>query len=157
MCVCSVCLPVCVGGMAAERFINPVHQGSVGFTLRHQRLKDVSATQARQRLYEILIWALIFYHNNPPPSTPSAANTSTPALLPQLVDSFAVLLRRLSTTASILYHWLSIVIHPAEHCMFLIIINRAVWSLVYRTLSYITVNMELQGSVKGAADLNTLF
>ena len=66
MYVCSVCLPVYVGGMAAERFINPVHQGSVGFTLRHQRLKDVSATQARQRLPKILIWALIFYHNNPP-------------------------------------------------------------------------------------------
>ena len=53
MCVCAqfvcVCVFVCVGGIAAERFINPVHQGIVGFTLRHQRLKDVSATQARQQ------------------------------------------------------------------------------------------------------------
>lgn len=35
--------------MVAERFINPVHQGSVGFTPRHQRLKNVSTIQARRQ------------------------------------------------------------------------------------------------------------
>lgn len=63
-----VCGGVC-GEMAAERFINPVHRGSVGFTLRHQRLKDVSTTQARQCLSKILISPVIFYHSNPPPPT----------------------------------------------------------------------------------------
>lgn len=69
---CALCYheSVCVfGGIAAERFINPVHEGSVRFTLRHQRLKDVSATQARQCLSKILISAIIFYCNNPPPPT----------------------------------------------------------------------------------------
>lgn len=49
VCVPSLSACMCVGGMAAERFINPVHQGSLGFTLRHPRLKDASVTQARQQ------------------------------------------------------------------------------------------------------------
>lgn len=78
LCVCQERLCVWVrergrdGWMAAERFINPVYQGSVGFTQRHWRLRDVSTTQARQFLSKILIWGLIFNHNktNTPP-TPS--------------------------------------------------------------------------------------
>jgi hypothetical protein len=34
-----------VVGSAAERFVNPVHQCSLGFTVGRGRLKEVSATQ----------------------------------------------------------------------------------------------------------------
>lgn len=65
ICVC-VCLCVCSAVMAAERFINRVHQGIVGFTETPKALGCESHTskRARQCLSKILIQALIFQHNN---------------------------------------------------------------------------------------------
>lgn len=55
LCACVYVLCACWWGWGggggwcggAERFISPVHQNS-GDSHRHQRLKDVSTTQARQ-------------------------------------------------------------------------------------------------------------
>ena len=50
MCACARAYMYAGGGVgsaaaAAERFVNPVHQCSLGFTVGHGRLKEVSATQ----------------------------------------------------------------------------------------------------------------
>ena len=96
--------------------------------------------------------------------SPATANTSTLVLLLQLAERVLWFDQLCSPTEEIINNSLNS-LPPNFHCdsvcrtsyVYDNDLQGSVWSLVYRTLPYLTVNGELQGSVKGAADLKTYF
>ena len=163
VCVC-VCVCVCEGWLRRGLLTQSIkavwdsHWDTKGLRMWAPHKQDSKTASVRNTNMDPY-----FLPQPPPNHPPYTANPSISALLPQLVDcvldltGFADPLRRLSTPSSILQHCLSIVIHTAQHCLFMVMTDRTVWSPLYRTLHYITVNMELQSTVKSAANLNTYF